>query len=192
MTTYRDWVAMSGTAKSGAVVSLRPLHGEDIHMIGKWRNSSHMRDLLAIDYPVSYDQINHWLQRAITNLEANPSSISLGISVDGDLVGTCGIHGISLRHRHAMLGIYIGEEKFRKGGIGSAVYEMLLRFVFHELDLRCVDANVYGNNEPSQKLHLRFGFREVQRKPVWELREGKYQDFLTYWISKEIWLERQK
>lgn len=189
--SHQDWVSMSGKTPSGVLVTLRPLHIDDVDAIGKWRNLEEMRQLLNVDYPVTYERIREWVQGAIANRDANPAHIPLAICVDKQFVGCCGLHEISLRHRHATLGIYIGDAEKRGGGVGSAVYEMLLRYAFRELDLRVVDAHVYGQNEPSKRLHLTSGFVLVGCKPEWELRDGAYQDLLTYLISNKQWLARQ-
>ena len=189
--SYQDWVSMSGTTSSGVLVTLRPLHIDDVDAIGRWRNLEEMRQLLCVDYPISYERICEWVQNAISNKDVNPAHIPLAICVDGQFVGCCGLHGISLRHRHATFGIYIGDEKFRKGGVGGAVYRMLLNYAFLELDLRLVCAYVYGNNQPSKAFHLKMGFIQVGCIPEFEYRDGEYQDFLTYCISKEKWLALQ-
>lgn len=191
--SYQDWVSMSEKTLSGLIVTLRPLHIDDVDAIGKWRNLEEMRELLNVDYPITYEAVRVWVQNAISNKEANPAHIPLAISVDGKFVGCCGIHEISLRHRHAGLGIYIGDAERRGGGVGSAVYSMLLRYAFKGLDLRIVKAHVYGRNEASKKLHVAKGFTLVGCKPDWQKYSGpdnvEYQDFLTYCISKEQWQE---
>ena len=190
--SYQDWVSMSGKTSGGLVVTLRPLHIDDVDAIGRWRNLEEMRQLLNVDYPVTFENVRDWVQNAIANKDANPADIPLAICVDGKFVGCCGLHGISLRHRHATLGIYIGDQERRGGGVGSAVYELLLKYAFRELDLRLVCAYVYGNNGPSKALHLKVGFAQVGCIPVWQFRDATYQDFLTYCISKEQWLALQK
>lgn len=189
--SHSTWKFLEGQTPSGDPVILRPLRMEDADCIGRWRNAEELRQVLSIDYPVSLISIEEWLRR-VTERKENPTDISLAICFGEKFVGTTGIHDISLRHRHATFGIYLGEEDYRKKGVGSVVYTLLLKYAFNELDLRAVEANVYGDNEPSKKLHERMGFELAGCKPEWEFRNGKYQDFLTYCIPKKQWLTMQK
>lgn len=189
--SYQDMVSMSDRTLSGVSVTLRPLHIDDVDAIGKWMNLEEMRQVMNVDYPVPHEKVREWVQDAVSNRDANPSHIPLAICADLQFVGCCGLHDISLRHRHATFGIYIGEEAKRSGGIASAVYRMLLNYAFRELDLRVVRAFVNGNNEPSKRLHLKSGFTQVGCIPEWENRCEDYVDELTYFISKKLWLAKQ-
>lgn len=186
---YENWKFLEGTTSKGVSVFLRPLTLSDVALIGKWRNDEEIRQLLNVDYPVSSAQIESWITDAMAR---NPEHVSLAICNGDGLIGTTGIHDISLRHRHGTLGIYIGEKKLRGQGIGSVVYELLLKYTFRELNLRVISADVYGHNEASKQLHECMGFRRVGCIPGWQYRDSEYQDLLTYCISKEEWVARQK
>ncbi len=185
--SHESWKFLEGKTPEGLVVVLRPLHMDDADCIGRWRNAEELRQLLNVDYPVTLEAVQEWLRSSLSQ-RGNPMHIPLGICVDGKLIGTAGIHNISLRHRHGTLGLYIGEPCLRGKKIGKVVYSLLLKYAFRELDLRCVSADVYGHNESSKKLHEHSGFRQVGCVPDWQFREGEPQDLLTYYISKKEWL----
>ena len=186
--SYETWKFLEGQTPEGLVVVLRPLHMDDADCIGKWRNTEELRQLLNVDYPVTLEAVQDWLRSAISQ-RGNPVHIPVAVCVEGKLIGTAGIHEISLRHRHGKLGIYIGDQEFRGKRIGTVVYELLLKYAFRELDLRVICAHVYGHNEPSKKLHSKMGFQQVGCIPKWQSRD---QDELTYCISKEEWIALQK
>jgi RimJ/RimL family protein N-acetyltransferase len=189
--SHEDWVFLSGKTASGASVTLRPIHTEDTDLIGRWGNSEKLRQALCIDYPRTYENIAGLVRSIVEGKEANPSSVSFAISVEKQFIGCCGLYNISLCHRHAILGMYIGDESFQGVGIGSTVYTMLLNYGFRELDLRIVKAQLCRNNISSQKLHEKMGFVQTGCDPEWEYVNGNYEDLLTYCIIKTHWVKAE-
>lgn len=185
---YRDWNALEGPTEKGIKISLRCLHEDDVNLLGKWRSSEDMRQLLGMDFPESHADTLAWVRNMSHNTVKNPANIVWGICLNGDLVGTCGLHGISMRSRHATIAISIGDKDARGKGVGKAVYELLLKFAFTELDLACVRAEVLGHNTASAALHRSSGFKEVGRIPGWEFKNGSRQDLVTFFISCEDYL----
>lgn len=182
---YRDWSALEGSTEKGSKVSLRCLHEDDVNLLGKWRSSEGMRQLLGMDFPESHAEILAWVRNMTHNTAKNPANIVFAICLNGDLVGTCGLHSISMRNRHATIAISIGDKDARGKGVGKEVYELLLKFAFTELDLACVRAEVLGHNIESSALHRSSGFKEVGRIPGWEFKNGSRQDLVTFFISSE-------
>lgn len=188
--SHRDWKPLSGLTKTGVEVVLRRLHLDDVDDLGRWINQPEIRQLLSVDYPASYQQELDFIERATKRLD-NPTEIPLAICAEGTLVGAAGLHDISLRHRHAIVGLFIGDKTWRGQGIGRTVYRLLIEFAFNELNLQALRADVYEHNHASQELHLRTGFTQVGCIPKWYFKAGQYQDFLTYHLSQETWRQQQ-
>lgn len=185
--SHADWKSLAGSTPTGLEVSLRRLHIDDIDLCGQWINTPEFRQVLRVDYPVGFQEEKAWLDRVSGPLPTNPSELQLGICANGTLVGCCGLHGISQRHRHAEIGILIGDNSMRGQKIGMVVYKLLHQFAFGELNLEALCAHVYGHNEASQKLHDTTGYNLVGKVPRWYFKAEEYRDLLIYHLSREKW-----
>lgn len=185
--SYRDWQPLVGRTPGGLEVVLRRLHQDDLDLCGQWINQPAMRQVLRVDYPVSHKEEQLWIDRVTGPLPLNPTELALGISVQGQLVGSVGLHDISGRHRHAMIGILIGDQTWRGQGIGLMAYQLLHDYAFGELNLEALQAQVYGQNQASQRLHRRAGYSQVGCIPRWYFKAGDYQDLLIYHLFRTTW-----
>lgn len=91
---------------------------------------------------------------------------------DGDThVGNIKLEPINWRHRHAVLGIMIGEASARGRGIGSEAMVLVLRHAFTALALHRVSLGVIADNLAAIRCYERLGFvtegraRECVRRP---------------------------
>lgn len=185
--SHFDWKPLVGITASGTEVVLRRLHADDLDSCGKWINTIELRQVLRVDYPVSFVEEKAWIDRVSGQLGPNPSELQLAICVNGKLVGCCGLHSISQRHRHAEIGILIGDDSMRGQKIGTVAYKLLHQFAFGELNLEALCAHVYGQNEASQKLHTTTGYDLVGRIPRWYFKAEEYRDLHIYHLSREKW-----
>lgn len=190
--SYLDWKPLVGKTTAGIEVVLRRLHLDDLDAAGRWINSEEIRQVLRVDYPVSFIEEKSWIDRVSGSLGPNPSELPLAICANGQHVGSCGLHEISMRHRHANVGLLIGESEMRGKGIGKVVYALLHRFAFDEMNLEGLCAQVYGHNIPSQRLHDATGYDLAGRIPEWMFKAGEYQDLLIYHLSRKKWKNHQQ
>lgn len=184
---FQDWKALSGRTNAGAEVVLRWFHPDDIDLCGKWANDQELRKVLSIEYPVGYVEMQKWLEKVASPPDSNPAELHLGIQVEGILVGSCGLHDISGIHRHANIGIFIGEASYRGCGVALIAYQLLIRFAFTEMNLERLRAEVDADNQASHRLHLRAGFEQVGCVPDWHFKSGHYQNEIIYFLSRERW-----
>lgn len=185
--THLNWKPLAAKTPQGTEVVLRRLEMEDIAHCGQWINDPENRQLLQVDYPLGKNDELKWLESVTAPLPSNPAQIALAIWVDNVMVGTCSLKDISQRHRHAEIGIVIGDKTVRGKGIGVTTYQLLHYFAFEELNLEALKADVYSHNKASQKLHQKMGYIEFGRIPNWYFKAGKYRDLIIYHLSRDSW-----
>jgi len=186
----QNWKPLVGKTAKGQELVLRRYCPEDLDLVGSWINTPEMRSKLSVEYPISLKEEGTYLEKAMAPLGSNPTEIHLAICLEGAIIGGCGLHEISSKHRRAVVGLYIGNQELRGLGIGSEVYRLLAEFAFKEMNLESLRADVYEHNVASQRLHERMGFQLVGRIPKWFFREGEYRDVFIYYLSREMWLKR--
>lgn len=97
----------------------------------------------------------------------------------GDLhIGNIKLEPINLRHRHAVLGILIGEPSARGRGFGTEAMVLALRYAFRSLDLHRVALGVTADNLPAIRCYEKVGLHHEGRLREAVLRDHGYVDSL--------------
>jgi len=106
-----------------------------------------------------------------------------------DLVGVVNINNILLGAiRSASLG-YFGAERFTGQGLFAEGMALVLQYVFTDLGLNRVEANIQPGNEPSLKLVKRLGFRKEGFSPKFLQIGGEWCDHERWAILGEEFLK---
>jgi RimJ/RimL family protein N-acetyltransferase len=106
----------------------------------------------------------------------------------GQLIGACGLHGISARSRTADLGIWIAEPHWDQG-YGTDAVRVMCRFGFREMNLQRIDLGVFDNNPRGMRAYEKVGFREEGRLRRAHFVDGRYVDLLLMGILAEELIE---
>jgi RimJ/RimL family protein N-acetyltransferase len=83
--------------------------------------------------------------------------VYLGIEHAGELVGRAGIAQFDWTHRHAAIGIFLGDPASRGKGIATTALRLALDYAFRVENLERIYTHVLGFNEPSKRLMERVG-----------------------------------
>jgi L-phenylalanine/L-methionine N-acetyltransferase len=107
-----------------------------------------------------------------------PHSCRLVAEVDGQIVGSAGLHsvGMSLRRAHVrMLGIGIAAE-WQGRGVGRVLIERLLDWADNWAGVLRVELLVHADNDRAIALYRATGFVEEGRLVDYALKNGRYVD----------------
>jgi len=115
------------------------------------------------------------------------------VLLDGDaLIGHISLHDIDHLHRHAFIGIVIGEDEHRGRGYGTEAIRLVLDYGFNTLNLHNIMLSVHADNHAGISCYKKVGFRDAGRRRDWIFKNGKYHDVMymdilanEYTISKE-------
>lgn len=170
-------------------IKLCPMRKEDLNIYLKWLNNGTMVNYLMTHFPVSKDAEEATLDKMLT---ADPSdSVNLGIWLKEPetLIGNLGLLKIDNLHRHAMIGIFIGDEENWGKGYGTEAMSLIMEYGFKTLNLRKIWLGYMGHNDRGRAAYDKLGFREIGRYREHRFINGKYEDEVLMEIFKDEFLK---
>jgi RimJ/RimL family protein N-acetyltransferase len=158
----------------GRLIRLRAREPEDEPLLYQWFNDPDVTEHLTVRYPISHKGQREYIE-GVSDISYNNVNLAI-TTLDGQLIGGCGLEDVSPENRHATLGIAIGDKAFWDGGYGTDAMRTLCRFGFENMNLHRVELEVYANNERGRHVYEKVGFQlEVtKRRAVYKF--GEYQD----------------
>jgi RimJ/RimL family protein N-acetyltransferase len=159
----------------GQKTRLRRIERQDIPTFVRWFSDPEVREFLIINRPISIAEEEKWFERKLAQTDSELFAIE---TADGTHIGNVELMDIDLRHRHAELGIVLGEKAYWGKGYGSDAICTLLRFAFQEMNLHRVYLRVYEDNARGIRAYEKCGFRHEGRLREANYRRGRYYDEL--------------
>lgn len=111
---------------------------------------------------------------------------------DDRLIGKAMVQRIEWTNGNAFIQLGIGSADDRGKGFGSQALNMLLRFVFAELNLFRISARVPEYNAAAVALFNKFGFLEEIRHRQALDRDGRRWDLLVFGLLNSDWQNQAK
>lgn len=114
-------------------------------------------------------------------LKKSHEDIVLAIIHDKDdiHIGNIGLHKIDYIHRHADVGIVLGERKYWNRGYATKCIEAIKNYSFKTLNLHRLTAHTMKDNKPSYNAFLKAGFKEEGIMSEFFYKNGKYLDMIV-------------
>jgi len=164
--------------------SLRDINKKDLEKIFRWRNQEHIRNVMFNNSKISWDEHVNWY----TNLQENKNKLSKIFIIDEMAYGVLNINIIDKEANICSWGFYIGENNSIKGA-GLLLGYTSLDFIFKELKIRKLCAEVIETNKISCNFHEKLGFKldGTLRKHI--KRTDRYEDIYIYSLFLEEWEE---
>jgi len=165
-------------------VYLRALDEQDLERTLRWHNDPELYRTLVDGFRlVSKISEHEWLAKRTSY---SPSEVNLAICLSpGDKhIGNIYLRPINLVSRHAVLGIFIGEQAHRGHGYGHQAISQALTHAFDDLGLERVYFEVLPDNKKAIQLYERVGFKTEGRLRNHVFKEGKFKDVLVMGILR--------
>ena len=160
----------------GDRVYLSPFDAEDTsmhHLWAKWMND---REVSSTYGGFHLNTTLSCARASLADLSGYRYSIVLN---DDDLViGHISLHDVDFLHRHAFLGVFIGESAFRGKGYGYETVMLMLSHGFNSLNLHAIALSVHADNHAGIACFKKAGFKDTGRRREWIFKNGKYEDVL--------------
>ncbi len=115
----------------------------------------------------------------------------LGIFLDGKHIGNITLTEISDEHRHATLGIMIGDKKLWGQGIAARCLKVLKEECFQQLHMVRLQAMAYDFNQASLSVFARAGFQVEGRKKCAGIVDGRCHDLIMFGVVNRDVAERR-
>lgn len=109
-----------------------------------------------------------------------------------EIIGTCGFYGIHTWHMRASIGYELARSAWRQGIMTEAL-SAIIDLGFKEMNLNRIDAVVLPENEASNKLLEKLGFRQEGVLKEYENWGNKgFVDLSMFSLLKSTWISRLK
>jgi RimJ/RimL family protein N-acetyltransferase len=116
------------------------------------------RNTATIPYPYKLKDAKKWIGEYLKKQKKkNPEETSFAIVIDGEVVGSIGIHKIVKNHK-CEIGYWLARKHWGKGIMPEAV-KIVTDYGFEKLKLRRIDAGVYSFNPPSMRVLEKNGYK---------------------------------
>jgi RimJ/RimL family protein N-acetyltransferase len=160
---------------------------ENIHTHFQWNNDAELNRLDS-EVPYEEESFGAFKQRfeQLCN-EPSPTQRHFEIHVPEEeaLIGVAYAVRISEHHRHALVGITIGERDYWGHGYGTESLRLLLRYCFEELGLHRVGAETFEYNSHWRALVENMGFTQEGTARDYLYRDGTYWDKEYYALLED-------
>jgi RimJ/RimL family protein N-acetyltransferase len=164
--------------------------GAEAEILARWSRDTEYWRLRSTDsaYPQSARSIRARL--AADWLGPDPTNYYFYIRTRAEdrLIGTVGLFDVDGVHGDAVVGIGLGERDCWGRGYGTDALRVLLRFAFHELNLRRVSLSVLSSNPRAMRSYEKAGFVYEGRHRRQNHIEGRRYDEVCMGILYSEWL----
>jgi L-amino acid N-acyltransferase len=155
---------------------VRPATEQDLQRIHDIYNHAVLTTTATWDYdPWSWQQRLDWWREH----DADPTSPVFVADVDGEVAGFCYLSPFrgKIGYRYTREDTVYIDQRFQRRGIGNALLGRAVTAA-SECGIRAVVGAIEATNEPSLRLHQRFGFVEVARMPSVGYKFNRWLDLI--------------
>ncbi len=172
-------------------LSLRPLNPLDSHAILAIFGDTRVMRYWSTPPHKSIADALQLIDRALEGYQ-NSQMIMLGIERQESkkLIGTCTLHARNLICRRGELGYALGADHWGQGLMHEAL-ERFLQYIFDDLELNRLEADIDPRNQGSARTLERLGFmREGYAMERW-IVDGEVSDTAWYGLLARNWRARK-
>lgn len=169
----------------GEKVRLWALEREDLIKFYIWTNEPNVVYLAGLHpLPKSFAEIQAWYDMALHNPMQRTFAVKTG---DGTHIGMVELVDIDLRVRRCELGMFIGDGNYIDKGYGHDAVNVILNFVFKQLNINKVAVRVLEYNKKAIDFFKKLGFKEEGILRQDYFADGKYYNVYALGILAEEW-----
>ncbi|PWA04167.1 GNAT family N-acetyltransferase [Flavobacterium psychrotolerans] len=161
----------------GSNIYLRALEPNDLEFVYELENDETIWSVSNTQTPYSRFLIRQYLENAHQDIyEAKQLRLAICKDQDFPAVGLIDLFDFDPKNNRAGVGIVIKNPDKRNAGIGTEALDLLIQYVFTQLNLNQLYANIDVENVVSISLFTNFGFQKIGVKKQWNLVNGQYKD----------------
>ncbi len=163
---------------------LSPIDLNDAPKYVEWFNDPELAVMLQIVVkPVSVAGEREWIEK----FAKDPYQFAIVDAKSNKLIGGCGLKEVDLVNRTSLIGIFLGDRKYRGRGYGEEATRLLVDFAFSYVNLRSIMLEVYDFNRRAIRCYEKVGFKQVGRRRCAKLLGDKcYDEVLMDIVAEEF------
>lgn len=156
--------------------------------IREWRNDDDIREKMFNDHLISEDEHRNWLNFLS---ETKKQGFFVAFDEKNEPLGVLNYTDYSAKEKTTDWGIYLAPQAISRGGIGTLLEYHFLNYLFDELGVEKVNAEVLEFNAPMLKLQEKMGFVIEGRRRKNLIRRGTRIDVILLGMLKEEWTRKR-
>jgi UDP-4-amino-4,6-dideoxy-N-acetyl-beta-L-altrosamine N-acetyltransferase len=166
----------------GERIILREIEEDDLNSIVKWRNDPDILRWLFSYSPLNKTKQIRWYEKYLDDY--TQQTFIIEVKEEKIPIGTVGLTSIDYKNQIAELGVLIGDEGWQNKGMGKEALDLLIRFVFDEMNIRKIKATVFEENIPAIRLYKSCGFVEEGALQKEVYKNGEFKSVMVMALFK--------
>lgn len=167
------------------MIELVPLSGKYLEALYEWERDEKLQELVGGNKKLSFNAFSElWYE-----LIARCKNCYYIILYERLPIGFCNIYNIDEKNKNAEIGYYIGDERYRKMGIGHLFMQKLLNIAFYEHNLNKIYAKTFSSNTDNISFLKSFGFKEEGYFREDKHEKSEYKDIVVFGLLEREFRE---
>ena len=167
----------------GELVRLRAYEKSDADALFRWFSDEEVTRWLGPPNLLSRAQQEQFIEMA--SAPGDDAKYFAIETLDGKLVGDCGLRKIDWKSRKAEFFITIGEKQLWGKGFGSDALRIVIRLSFHRMNLNRLWLTTLVDNSRAVRCYEKCGFVREGLLRQETFVDGKYRDVLMMALLRE-------
>lgn len=164
---------------------LKSMTDKDLDLVLSWRNQDFVRNMMYSSEIISKEEHVAWFEKIQTDTKSEAKVFYF----DGKPYGVVNIHEINYLNGTCEWSFYIGE-KNAPPGIGAILGCLAVDYIFNDLCLRKLCAEVMEFNYKSLHFHRKLGFQQEGILEEHVKKQGEFVDVYLLRLFKSEWLKQ--
>ncbi|MBM7839729.1 RimJ/RimL family protein N-acetyltransferase [Alkalihalobacillus xiaoxiensis] len=174
----------------GERIELRPATKDDWRRQAAWRNDPETARLAAGTYAALYSHVTIEEAEAIFEKNSVPDRtkgclFAIYVAETKTHIGNCDYRNVNFIARSAEVGMTIGSPEARNQGYGTEALNLLVHFLFADMNLNRVQLDTWSGNERALHVYKKCGFEVEGLLRNAEFVNGTYYDQVVMGRLKE-------
>lgn len=174
----------------GKKVRLREYRREDLLLRLEYINDAELISNITpeIPYPITLNEEEKWFQSI--NALKDTYRFAIETNSENRFIGDCSITDVDWKNSVASIGMFIGAKEYRGKGYGADAINILIDFIFKQMNLNKIRLIVYSFNKTAIDFYKKHGFKVegIMREEIF--RNNDRYDKIAMGMLKEEYLER--
>ncbi len=166
---------------SSGAIKFKKLNVEDAKLVLDWRTSKRVTSFMNSDIDYNLSNQIHW----INETQQSNENYYWIIEINDVKIGLISLTNLNFNQKTASWGYYIGDENYL--GFGSLVPPYFYNFVFNDLNIEVLHAEVFYDNTMVIKMHLKFGYDFNPQKDKVIFKNNKPILLVAMNLNKSRW-----
>ncbi len=172
------------TLKNNSIL-LRALEPEDLSFLYDIENNELLWEVSQTQAPYSKFLLKQYLDNSHKDIYEVKQLRLVIMSLDNERLGLIDLFDFDPKNKKIGVGLVVVENERHKK-IGFQALELLIDYVFKNLQVHQIYAHILEDNIPSIKLFKKLGFSKTTIKKDWVFNGSQYKDEYLFQLIKDV------